>query len=305
MTEQPLMAPEGLAPMSGEEDDEEKTKEGYVKTTVGELGPTLPMGVVVGNPPQLERHFDTKDYYWEEEQELNKIRNKKEGPGQHPGKTVTEVLNFMLTSWGGKKDFQTTNTKNRRQAVDSAFMTDVLFAYVYLRIQALGSIYTTEVNCAACGHDWTWRTDLNGAEVTVPEKPQDLDKEYKLIKQVKFGDKVYDTVHLRPPPWSAVSHHPMGRSNAGQVKSNLMMAAVRGLSNSKDRKQRAIGMSTHVKLTKLDYEMLVMFVDRQFPSVDLNFQIECESCGAEFLHMMQWNFDFFFSGSSLPQAKSS
>ena len=236
MSDQPLMAseaPEGLTSMSGEDKvEDERNEAGYLKTTIGELGPSLPMGVVVGNPPSLERQFDTKEYYWEEEQELNKIRSKKDGPGQHPGKTVTEVLNFMLTAWGGNKDFQDTNAKNRRHAIDSAFMTDVLYGYVHLRIQALGSIYASEVNCAACGHDWTWRTDLNGAEVTVPEKAEDLDKKYKLIKPVKFGDKIYDTVHLKPPPWSAVSQHPMGRSNAGQVKANLMTSAIRGLSNS-------------------------------------------------------------------------
>ena len=308
MSEQLAPEPEGLAPLSGAEDPaEERNEAGFLKTTIEERGPVLPIGVINGNPPVLERHFDFKDYYFEEEAALNKLRNRKEGPGQHPGKIVTEVMAYMLTDWMGRTDYQTTALKNRRLGVDGAFMTDVLYAYVWLRINSMSPIYETQVNCGACGHDWRWKTSLKGAEVTCCDSIEDLDKTYKLQTPIKWSSKTYDTVHLRPPPWSAVSNHPMGRSNQSQVKANMMMSAIRGISNSADKKQTAIGLGGEIakKLKKIDFELLAVFVDEAFPSVDLNFLIECESCGNEFLHMLQWNFDFFFAGSSLPRQKAS
>ena len=278
---------------------------GYPVSTLENMGPMLPIGVPTGTPPELEKGFAFRAFRMKEEREIDKIRSKKKGSGSHPGKVVQDVMAYMLTDWGGDAEFGHKSEKHRKAAIRNAYMADVLYAYVWLRIEALGSILGMKVECPACDHEWKWQTDLHGLEVEVVDRFADLaDKTYALQRPIPFGDKSYDTLTVGPPTWATVCDvKPSARRGGiGDIKARMIQSCVRGVSASKDKKSQPLALGSAIldELVKRDVEGVSKLINEDFPSVDLSMHIECPNCSHSWLHRVQWNWDFFFSSSSLP-----
>ena len=277
----------------------------FAKSTLLDLGKMLPIGVPSGNPAILEKGFAFKPYRFQEERELDKIRNKKDGAKNHPGKIVESVLAHMLTEWGGDTEFSQKSEKVRRNAVRNAYMADVLYAYVMLRIEAMGSILGVKVACPHCEHEWKWRTDLEGLEIDFVERLEEIsDKLYELRSGLKYGEKSYNVLSVAPPTWAAVSDIPQGtrRGGNGDIKARMILSSIRQATVSGDPKAPAVSAGSALLngMIKRDVEELTLFIDESFPNVDLSMEIECPKCESTFGHAVQWNWDFFFSSSSLP-----
>ena len=278
---------------------------GFSNSTLGLLGPTLPIGVLTGNPPMLEKGFAFKPYRMKEERELDRIRNRKGGSSTHPGKTVLDVLAYMLTEWGGDPEFSSRPYKHRVEAIRNAFMADVLYAYVWLRCEAMGSVLGMSVTCPTCSYEWNWQTDLEGLEIEVVDRTDQLvNKDYNLGTSILFGENEYDLLEVQPPVWAAVCDIKQNarRGGVGDIKAKMIRSCVRQAMCTSNDKAMPVTMTTAFmdEMTKRDVESLAQFINDEFPSVDLSMLIECPSCGAENLNQVQWNWDFFFSSSSLP-----
>lgn len=283
----------------------EATHPGYSSSTLQEMGATLPIGVPVGKPAILAKNFAFKPFRMKEERELDKIRNKKGGSGSHPGKVVEDVLAHMLTEWGGDSEFAHKSEKIRRSAIRTAFMADVLYAYVMLRIEAMGPILGLKLECPHCDHEWAWKTSLEGLEVDYVEGIAALaDRVYKLRNGIKFGEKTYDILAVSPPTWAAVSDIKQGarRGGTGDIKARMILSCIHQAGIEADPKAPPItaGNALLDSMTKRDVEELAQYINDEFPNVDLAMEIDCPSCERTFGHSVQWNWDFFFSSSSLP-----
>ncbi len=289
--------------MSHSETPEPST--GFASSTLGDLGAMLPIGVPHGNPALLAKNFAFKPFRMKEERELDKIRNKKGGSGSHPGKVVEDVLAHMLTEWGGDPNFAQKSEKVRRNAVRNAFMADVLYAYVALRCEAMGPVLGLKVECPHCGHEWAWKTSLDGLEVDFVEKIDELaDRIYELRYPIDFGGKAYDLLAVSPPTWAAVSDVKQSarRGGTGDIKARMILSCIRQAGIKAEPKAPPVtpGNALLDNMAKRDVEELAQYINDSFPQVDLSMEIACPSCEGTFGHSVQWNWDFFFSSSSLP-----
>ena len=276
----------------------------FSESTIRDLGHACPIGVPEGKPPILAKDFDFRSFSMEEELELDKVRSKKGGPGDHPGKVVEHVMAYMLTKWGGDSQFAQKSEKHRLQAIRSAYMTDVLYAYVCLRVDAMGPVLALQVTCPKtnCQHQWNWRTDLEELEVQVADRVEQVDAiPYKLRKPLPYGESKYDSLLLSPPTWGALSGVSQ-RGGTGSIKARLIQSCARKAFSEANPELPEIypGESLLRKMHKRDVEEIASFLDSSFPSVDLTAEIQCPACDTEFTHSIQWNWDFFFSSSSLP-----
>lgn len=281
--------------------DESKNKlPDLAESTLGEYGYSLPVGVLEGNPPQLGKGFSFKPYRTKDEQAIEKLRKKQ----QHPGWDVVTVLSQMLRTWGSDNDFAGKADKIKRSAINSAFMCDVLYAYINLRVEAMGEIIALDQECPSCATKWQWKADLNDMTLTVADGIESLEQTYKLRHPIEMGEKVYDTLVVGPPTWAAVTSIKTAsrKSGVADIKMNMIVHAIRAMLDSSKPDQRPIPAAPSLlgEMSKYDLERLSATVDRLFPNVDVALEIDCPHCGHNWKYPVQWGFDFFFGGSSLP-----
>jgi hypothetical protein len=275
----------------------------YQETTLGVWGAALPIGIPVGNPAALEKGFEFAPLNFKREKALDKLRSKKGGSGNHPGKVPAETLAFMLRSWGGDHDFHDKKPKERYRAITNSYMQDVLYAWIYFRVQELGPYLALQAECVQphCRHEWEWTTDLRGLELTVTrEAPQPLPFEF--TDEIEFGGRSISGVLLLPPKWRVMSGF-TGQTVVGtaDIKGRLALDSVHvAVTSSGEHTPAAASMLDEI--TKADLERLASSVDDLFPKSDPRFEIECPSCGNRQISGLNWTWDFFFGSASLPEA---
>lgn len=274
----------------------------FETSTLADYGDLLPIGVLEGKPAQLAKGFAFKPFLTRDEREIDTLRRKN---GDHPGRDVVSVLSHMLTAWGDDDAFAGKSAKLKKLAISQAFMADVLYAFIKLRIEALGSVYGLSMTCASCEHEHEWKTDLNGMELTVARSVENLSREFTLRHPITFGDKTYDTAVLRPPTWGAVLgiNTSKRRSGVADIKLSMVKDSITGLRSSEHPEQPHVhaGLLMLDELSKLDLERLARTADTAFPSLDTKLEVECPACGNVAGHNLQWSFPFFFGASSLPE----
>lgn len=274
------------------------------KTTLGDYGLQLPIGVIEGTPANLAKGFAFKPYRMKEEKVFGQMRRRKGGPGNHQGRIVVALLAFMLTEWGGDTDFASKSKKHRENAILHANMVDVLYAYLNLRTEALGDFIEVKIECATCGHSWNWSADLTSLDFDVVRTIEDLhDVEHTLRNPIGLGEHRYDVLTLRPPTWAAVANI-SGRANEGEIKSRLILSSVKSIASSTPGANTptiALGSALLDHMTKRDLEELNGELNDAFPSLDLSMDVECPNCGTGFRNQINWQLDFFFGTSSLPR----
>ena len=288
----------------------EETKP-YEASTLGDYGYALPIGVVTGNPPTLEKGFAFRPYRMKEQLEIDKIRSQKGGAGDHPGKVVAEVLAFMLTEWGGRTDFQTVQQKHRVLQIEQGFMEDVLYAWICLRIEALGEYIGIDIKCLnrMCGRfdEYPFRADLRKLPVTVTNKLVEP-HHFKLRHPITWGKKDWDTLNLLPPRWGACCLIRAGDVVGDtDVKYQLAISAVQSMHASSDPEDvKPVTGAALEQIHFIDTERLVKVIqgtkgDGIFPHGDYRLHLECPDCHTGPTTTLTWSYDFFFDASSLPR----
>lgn len=264
-------------------------------TTLGLYGYCLPVGIEVGNPPSLNKDFAFKPFRLIEERLIEQeLKTRK--AGNHPAQAVLTTLKIMLTKFGGI-DFTTATEKEKMSVLSSAPMTDVLYAYLTLRVEALGEELEAPCTCPQCSTSWRWSADLNDLDLTVCEVPPEVVVE--LRSPIQVGDKEVTKITLGPPSWNALLSLKAGGGDS-ELKRNILMSSVRRIEIDGNWEARPIPPRSFELLTKRDSERLISVIDRQFPSVDLSISTECPSCSFEGVETITWSHSFIFSSSSLP-----
>lgn len=283
-----------------DQDKSESTTPTFSTSTLYDYGIQLPIGVVSGNPAGLHKGLAFRPYRTRDEKAISKLRKR----NPHPAHDVVVTLCYMLESFGDIADFQSLDDKKKRSTIMRASTADVLYAWVQLRIQALGSILSLEAECPSCEHEWTWSADLNTLEVGIADRLSDLAAVHQLRDPISFGQKTYDKIRVAPPKWGALANISSGKRAAGvgELKTAMVQGAVEGLVDPEDA-SKIMPASPVVfdEISKYDLEMLTNTIDELFPSIDVSMEMECPACGHVQSYHLQWGFDFFFGASSLPR----
>lgn len=265
------------------------------ESTFEDWGYRLPIGFLQGG--ELHRSFAFRPFRMREEEQLEKLRGGKKKRVRMP-EFVAGVLAYMLTRLG-PYDFETLSETERRLVVNQMWQQDVLYAYIYLRIDALGSECAFNLECATCGHEWRWVADLGRTDVEIAEDAKSLVFTHHLRDGLETPDGVVKEILIQPARWSAMSQIRSKTFNYAEIKLALMASAIKNVGDGKHPITREM-LET---LTKYDSEALTKAIDDLTPGPNLMLEVECPECGATFRHALDWNYDFFFTASSLPGQK--
>ncbi len=262
-------------------------------STLGEWGAQLPIGFL--RDGVFHRNIRFKPYTMAAERELAKQRAKQSKKAQNAVSHTTSVLAHMIAEVGPYSDFQDLSHNQRLMILNQLYMGDIMYAYILLRIEALGEDLSVEVQCPSCGSDNKLGSDLNDLDITIPEDPYSLVRRYKLRNQVKTPKgELIDKLLLQPPRWLTMSTMKVGRNmDFFRIKSDLVTAATFGEDG------QPLSKTLLDQLTKRDFELLLKEVDDNTPGPDLQLEVECPECGHESATSLRWDFDHFFGASSL------
>jgi hypothetical protein len=272
-------------------------QEGHVpdvtSSTFEDWGQRLPIGLL--RDGRLHRDFSFRRWTMREERALEKMRKKNRRLSM--GALVTNIMAFMLTRLG-PYDFEALDQGQRRLVVNQMWMPDVMYAYISLRIDALGPEVKFEVECSRCAHSWKFPADLARTDVKIAENPEALVRAYRLRDGIEpptgVGGEAVCDVLLQPPLWQAMAALKQN-GNMGDVKLFLMSSAMRQIGEGK------IPVIPEVLegLSKFDLEHLQRAIDDLTPGPELTLEVPCPSCDHTNKRNLDWSWDFFFTASSL------
>lgn len=268
-------------------------------TTLGLYGYNLPIGIELGTPPSLQKDFSFRPFRLIEERLIEEDLKKKKG-GAHPAQAVLTTLKIMLTRFAGI-DFNTASEKEKMSVLSSAYMTDILFAYLTLRVEALGEELEAPCKCPSCSTEWRWSADLRDLEVKVSDSVPTF--EFELRSPIRLGEKEVQRVRLYPPSWSTLVSMKTGSDSS--LKRGILLSSMREVFLDGDWVRRPLPPQVLDQLTKRDSELLIKVIDTEFPSIDLSIETECPSCSHKGVETIQWSHSFIFGSSSLPMTKRS
>jgi hypothetical protein len=260
------------------------------------LGRFLPIGVLHG--AQLHRGFALRPFRMKEERELENIKAR--NPGISMADFVASVMAHMFTSVGPWTNFASLTEAERRLIVSQMYLADVMYAYIQLRIEAIGTDIGFDLKCPACRKRWRWTADLSQTDVVVAEGgPASLTWLHELRDGLTTPKGEVRSLVLQPPRWHAMSgvRTRVDESpNEGDLKLQLIASGIR---QAGDHADLPITIDILEGLSKYDLERLSRSIDADTPGADLELESKCPNCGTEFSHALNWSWGFFFGGSSL------
>lgn len=260
------------------------------KQVLGEHGAVLPIGFV----NSTDRGILTKRWRLKEEKELSAIFNDSDAKMD---RYVTGVLSTMLTKVG-PHDFATMDAAKKMLIIGQMPMADVFFAYLYIRIQAMGNELTFNLICPKCREIFPFTVDLNTVLISSIEKLEDGEWVYKLIEPFPIRGKMVSELKLGPPRWSAFQSIAEDGYNPGSMKAGVINGSI--VSVGFESGHSAIPLAKHEldEMGKRDLEFLAREIDQNSLGPDMSVEAHCSKCQKEFRTSIQWSADSFFGASS-------
>lgn len=262
-------------------------------TSLKELGSSLPCGILGSGG--RSRTFRLRPFRMKEERELSKLRD---GANSLTfGTFVSEVLSMMIQTVG-PHTFDTISAAQRKLVLSQMEMADVLYMYLYLRYEAMGSEepVVLPIMCPNCHHQFRVDADLGTLEVkVVPDSTADLRRLCKLRDGLVIQGAMRDTVWLAPLKWS-VSDSPM--FNAGSASIALIVQSSIVGANGVNLNPFIISDPELDEMTKRDIEIISADINNNTPGPVMAVKSDCPKCKNQLVKMLDWGYDSFFSKSS-------
>lgn len=281
------------APTTQPAQQEGGPRTGRIITTLGELGSTLPVGTIVGD--QLIKTLGARNWTTRQEKVIAKFKK----PGMNIAQHVGLVLSCMLTDFANHTWEMPEHPKElaeRRAIIGQAGMGDVLYAYVFLRREAMGNVININVTCPACAHAWVFPADLNTVDVAMVESKEALYWTYDMRRPVQIRGKLVKQLRMGPPLWHSMESAAMAQANDAASKIAVLRGAIHGFNDDPQRIQ--IIEADLDDITKIDLETVVKEVDNHFIGPKMAVEGQCPNCERSFLQPIDWRYDSFFSISS-------
>jgi hypothetical protein len=264
--------------------------DGRLIRTIAEQGPNLPLGFPGAD---AARTIVVRPWRTKEEREIGRLKKPKMGMGEH----VTLVLTHMLSRVGPHVWDDEVKQPTRKVQLGTMYLADVMYLYVWLRIQAIGKTLKMDLTCPACGHSFRFAGDLETVEVRGTTRADALRRKYVLEDPIELRKKKVTSVAITGPLWHQVSGIPDG-SDEGLGKIIAVQSSIVGLND--DPEPVALGDFEVDELSKRDLESLANLINEDFFGPRMVIESVCakESCGKKMIAPIDWRYDRFFTTSS-------
>ena len=186
-------------------------------------------------------------------------------------------------------------------AIHKWHFSDVLYAYVFARVQSLGPQLEASVSCPmrSCGFSGRGQFDLGTLEVRSAEKSEELFTwiDIKRPFPLRDGNGMCRSVRVGPVTWASMTRPGVMSGNMSTIALASLQDSI-GAINRKDEPY-TLFESELDEMEKIDRVRIDKMAARVQAGVELSTDIPCPKCNAPITNPLDWTFDFFF-GESLP-----
>jgi hypothetical protein len=259
-----------------------------------ELGPQLPLGLVDAKG-SWAKDIATRPWRMKEERELGALRD--QNRDANVAMFVGMVLGAMCTKLGAN-DLESIKSTERRIIVSQMFTGDVFYAYIWLRVQAIGSELQMQLTCPNCSSKFPFDADLESVEVTTVEKLEDAQWTYELANPFTLRGQQLTKLLLGPSRWNGLEMMGPSGLNTGAAKAGMIRSSIHAI-YGKDGKPMAIALTdTELdEMSKRDLERITTQIEKNHVGPNMAVEGKCEKCRAAFKMPIDWGYDSFFGSS--------
>lgn len=262
-------------------------KSGLKKTSIGELGGNLPIGV------NGSKAIEVRPWRMKEEKEIGEIRDKHRD--MNMPQFVSVVLAHMLAKLGDH-DFTTMPAVEKQLLIQQMYIPDVYYAWIYLRIQSLGAELELQVDCPRCRSNFGYQADLSSTEVWHCEDTTPPEIVYQVQRPFVIREQKVEQINFGPAIWDVLRSASGNDLNTGNVKSALLLGCIKsipGIDNA-----NILGPNELDEMAKLDLERALKTIDNKAPGVMMVLDTVCPKCQFQYEQNLDWGYDNFFGTSS-------
>lgn len=276
----------GAAPQKAAE---AKPKSSFRTVKLRELGNKLPVGLSLANGA-LQREFDFRVFKTSDERTLGRLV--KNNTKMHD--YVATVIAYMFNRIG---PFNFTEKEmsipEKKMQLNRLYMGDVLYAYIMLRIDAIGEKLDQKIACKKCEEEFVWSGDLYDVDVTTVDKEEDLLWTYELKRPVKIRGVEVKKVRASTAHWSVLSTLEQGNEHSAKIAA--VGGAICGLNDDPTFIQ--LEPEEIDELHKRDFEGICARINDRFAGPSMAIEGE-HTCGNQFRIAIDWSYQNFFRVSS-------
>ena len=217
---------------------------------------------------------------------------------------ISRVLANFVTQWG-PHDLTDKKLDEKIALLENSWMADVLYAWILLRMMALGPVVTVPVECPNCENKMDIDLDLTGLDLSAAHDDDTLKVKRPLPVGFKFPpsspwgkmDGLKDLVTeltLQPMKWSAFGLIKKDQIlKPAETKAAFMVSSISGV-NGMDGV--SLSLADVSSMGKLDFEAAASSGIEFRPVLDFEMDCPVESCKTHIRDVpVPWDYGSFFS----------
>lgn len=273
-------------------------------TTLGELGPQLPIGSIQGG--ELVKGFELRPFKSRIDRHLGQWKEangERYGTGQLLACQVAKLLSLIVAKYGNDAlsiGDDGNSTAAGELAVHKWYFSDVMYLYLFARVHSLGNEMEHPVACPAnrCGFKTDAAIfDLNTIDVRVADSTDDLYCWVKLRRPyvLRDGKTKLNQVKLEPVRWATMAKPGVLGGSMAQVAVVTLQDSICAI-NGNDNEYRMTPDEID-EMQKVDRVVINRQANKVAAGVDLETTIECPKCGMQIANPLDWTYDYFFDAS--------
>lgn len=266
-------------------------------TTISDYGPKLPIGFVQGK--KLDKSFALRPHKSWLDRALG-IWTESQGDVSE-AQIATRYLALAVHQAGPNTLALTADhdcDPMQQAQIATWHKADVMYMYVWARIQAVTEQLEIATSCPRCDWNGTVRGDLNNLEVLVAECVADLRSVLRLKDgmTLRSGKKVH-ALTLQPPPFAALMVAGSGAGSINSIGYNTLRESVCGVEGV-DGRYTLVDDELN-DLSKLDLLRLDHQAAQQAAGLKMRTTVACpqKACGTPIHDLLDWRYSHFFEQS--------
>jgi hypothetical protein len=269
------------------------------KTTLGELGPNLPIGMISNG--QLKKNISCRRWRFAEEKKLSAY--KKDNKGVLLGDYIAFMMGMLMTEIGDHKwidEITPDNQMQRLLSVYGLYQPDVLYMFMYARKVALGNILEgAEFSCPYCQFENKRNLDLDDLDVLVIDKPEDLEIEIELKDGLVIHKELRKKISVTPPKWELMQHPAVYEEDEALLTAETFKRCIVKAEGCDPTKPIVLLDQDLDELSYYDLQLISRTINDNTPGPKMVIEIDkCKKCRKPFKSNVDFGANSFFSSAS-------
>jgi hypothetical protein len=199
----------------------------------------------------------------------------------------------------GPHNFEGKKLDEKQLHISQMFMCDVMYAYVWNRVQALGPELTVDIKCPNCNGEFPFAADLDTIEVTCCDDLNGALWDHTLRNPIPLRGREAKALRMGPSRWSAMETSQANAFNTGAIKLDVIRYSIHEVSYD-GTEFEPVPVAEHElkKMSKFDIEKLAAQIDDKALGPDMSIDDKCRLCSRPFKTSIDWGYESFFGFSS-------